>query len=1409
MRARILALGLAALVCSPALSQGPAQGGAEVHLLTDSAIPRYLQRGHDLAKAKQWDRMVDVLQRVVEGDPAVFPDISAEVLQSAVYSEDGKIFFPAREFCIQELSRLPPEGLAAYRRAYDAKARELFRRAEAEPDLRRRLAAYASIYDLYLVSSVGDDALERAADIDLILGRFYEALGLLRRLIEHYPKDTDRDLPMAYARAAYCAARIGDLQLRNTLLSRLASEFPEARVELTGEQVPVTKLAENPRMAVRGVPAGAARDDWPIAGGNPARSAVAADLPPDIAKTPFWSFAISERDARLSAKSGSWKVRRHNREPTEAPSLSAGHFDPVRPYPAVRPVVRDGVVLYKDYAELVARRIGSGALVRLRWQDPGPPESLTDPTYLYGVDDVRPGSQLGGKETQRYELIYRYFDYGGNAVAVEGDQIFLADALHPASELTTVAPAKELWENLLAAYDSETGMTRWAWSLDIYSRAVGAIPALLERWNADFQRHSSPHFYGPGVPASGLLYSLAYEGVGSSGQVSLWAFDAVTGEVRFRTALHFRDEAQKRIPVGDSLSVAGGLVYAQTGSGVIAAVDALPPGRVRWIRRYPRNYQAARGGGRGGGRSTRIQIAQGFAYNDPLVYAGKLIVAPPDGFEVVALDAETGALAWTRRQEELGRPFQIVGAAHGVVVLAGERVVALDVATGKTRWGPRNHGGVMAFGRGFVGETKAYVPATLAPEQRSIIAAFDLESGERTLMTFQVPRLGNLVHAGGRLIAATDDTVMCFTSLERELREAAVDPESRLERARVLLRSDPPRRDEAREEFRRALAMEDAEPSPDPDLTARIREGAIRNLIAIARKRRDLGALDEADTIAAAMASALPGSHAPHPYQAQAALERIRVLAALGRGADALRSLDGFLDTYPASRVLDQEGHVVLAPIAADQVRETLLTSNVAFRKAFETGVRERIRVAVAEGNTSALAGMAKRYGRRHPSEEGYLALARLHEQRKETAQAILALEGFLRDFADNPRRGEVHLRLALLLARSGNRAEARQEYSAGISRLDENQRQALADLLAELEKRVASQGPPAPAPELRIPLARTSLLSDTAAPLRIRGALPEAARGLVFLAAAGEFVAVDGKGKLIWTVPTPGGDAGLPGSDQDPGVAVAAAAVHAARFTRVVGSDLILGGVGGVVRVDAASGELRWSYPKDRAAARKQARAAIAGLEEDLVALRHKGSLRRRTPLPRFLLAGDTVIRVHPAVGIEAIDAATGALRWQNLTVKGPLVGPPETRGQLLAVGWASTGLVQVYDLTGGDQPIATFQAPGAALAAPPVLDSFGRIYIIAGDELRILNAANLSPAFDRPLPTFSPMAMVLATDGRRVVFHDGSSVGDGAKNLHFLDLATGELTHRLGGDLLRDVSIARDGSRIFVFSRTLGREA
>ena len=271
-----------------------------------------------------------LFRSVLEEDPQVFPDLPPDALKSLVYSDDGLLFRPARELCLRKLTVLPDDGIKAYRTAYDRTALKRLEAADAVPELAERLVLYAEVYDRYFISSYGDDALERAADVLLDLGRFYEALHLYRRLANHYPADTDRNMPLVLTKAAYCAARTSDTKTRDGLLSQLVSRFPRARVLVEGEPVPAAQLASHPLLqASEGSIAEVGTDEWPVAGGDRANARVSDDLQREIPRTPLWRKQLRERDARfeldqsyddLGPANTRWTIAARDRAPGATPS---------------------------------------------------------------------------------------------------------------------------------------------------------------------------------------------------------------------------------------------------------------------------------------------------------------------------------------------------------------------------------------------------------------------------------------------------------------------------------------------------------------------------------------------------------------------------------------------------------------------------------------------------------------------------------------------------------------------------------------------------------------------------------------------------------------------------------------------------------------------------------------------------------------------------------------------------------------------------------------------------------------------------------------------------------------------------------------------------------------------------------
>ncbi|HEX5137860.1 MAG TPA: PQQ-binding-like beta-propeller repeat protein [Planctomycetota bacterium] len=1388
------------LVLAPA---GPAAADGEVRLLTDDAIPRYLSRGQELAKAEQWDKVVDVLHRVVIGDPDVFPDMKEEVLASAVYSEDGRTFYPARELCLLELARLPPDGLRAYRDVHDAKARQLMADADATEEVEERLVAYAKVHDSYLPSSVGDDALERTLDLNIALGRFYEALAAGRRLVDVYPKDTDRDVALVLAKSAYCAARIGDDEQLTNLLSRLVSEYAGATVQVEGKAVPVEEIKDHPLFRRRD---GAERDgtDWPVAGGNAARSRTAPDLPEDLPKKPFWSFSLAERDTRLTvckdvAPGDVWMVMRHDRGPSPEPQVATQAREQVVPYPTISPVIYDGLLLYKDGRQIVARRVGSGTFVPLALELSPSPPTLDDPTHLSPLEHIRPGTQEAVKDSRVLEAIYEFLDYGAARLVAADGMIIATDCAGAPNELRGETPAVMNQPNMITVTSFDTGRLVWAWRGDFPSMAVRATA--YDAWQRDYQIHRGAAFLGPGIASGGTIYTIAAEREGDGpGLVALWAMDAATGRVRFRTTLHYEDEITRQLPRGAAIAMAGGTVYAVTQAGVVAAVDALPPGRVKWITRYKRGFEGAQGGRRG---FRGAKVKQNFAFNDPIVAEGKVLVAPADGDELIALDAESGRVAWAiPKLPSLRAASYVLGAKDGLLFLGGDKVFAINIRKGEIAWSKPLR--AFRYGRGFVGERYVHVPTQYQNSLQSEVERFDLRTGTPAEpLVFDVKELGNLVSSDGRLIAANGREIMCFTTYEAEVarvdaalgRPRADRAALLLERGLLALAGTTKRRDQAREDFAKAVE------ATTSDATQLARRYAIENLFAIARERNDLGALDEAEKLVAPLRG-----ERPHPYDAQVALLRAEALGRLSKGQEALAALEQFVDRYGGVRVV-RDGRAVDGGAAGAALRDQLRSENEAFATAFAETVRGRIEAAVQRKDADGLKATLDRYGDEPTAQDARFALADLYEEAGRDADAEAELKDFVTRHPDHPRAPLAYLRIARSYVRQGKADAARRQLFEAVSRLDEAGRREQAALIAEVEAKLGGPGGGPPAPHLRFPLAAAPTAIE-GTPVAVEGGLPE---GLVIFATAAEYTAVDPAGKVRWSVRNPSRTGISPGPASEPATAAVAGEIAAARLAVRQGDDVLIGDVAGLMRINATSGEVLWCYQSKDTMAREEGQAAVDLLRRDLRDASAKGFALRAHPLPEYILVGNVVVRVHPRAGVDGIHARTGDLVWVDGETQGQVaVGPPTALGDFVVVGFSKPGWVRVYQATDGTKVATWRRGNNAALLAAPLVDRLGRIFVATSTategevgQLEVLDIRGGESR--RRFPLATGYAAPLHADGRVLVYHDGSS---GTENVHFVDLDSGKEEVRRGPGLLRSFHVARDGSRIFVLTSNPGLE-
>ncbi len=154
---------------------------------------RYIPRG-------EWSRVVRYYQKQLDRT------------DHGLFSEDGELYLPLSVYCHHRIARLPEAGIVAYRRRVDPEANRLY----AEAKSTTRLEPLRKLLRFYFNSTIGDEALLFAGSLYMELGRFRQALKVMRQIHPklgpghlHYP-NSQLDLNPIQARIAYCLARLGE-----------------------------------------------------------------------------------------------------------------------------------------------------------------------------------------------------------------------------------------------------------------------------------------------------------------------------------------------------------------------------------------------------------------------------------------------------------------------------------------------------------------------------------------------------------------------------------------------------------------------------------------------------------------------------------------------------------------------------------------------------------------------------------------------------------------------------------------------------------------------------------------------------------------------------------------------------------------------------------------------------------------------------------------------------------------------------------------------------------------------------------------------------------------------------------------------------------------------------------------------
>jgi hypothetical protein len=739
---RLLAIGAALLLANGARGQQFMIGAPAEFELTAPQLDKIsgaeqarLEQVRALAADKKWDEAVDALCDVANSDA-----------DRLVAVNDGT-YLPLGAFCQLELSRMPTEGLAAYRKRVDGMAEKWYRDGLAARDP----AQLNHIIDEAFCSTWGDDALlalgeialERAdyagarrawtaispqlrdplgrpewvalAEVDLpkhwsqIVSRWQERA--VPRAWLAYP-DTMIDLADVRARLVLASIREGDLDRAKLELEVFRRLHPQATGRLAGDEGPYVPALERLLKAAVDWPAVPSDDNWTTFARTPTRNGVAPLLVG--VRYPAWQepVKLTPVESRPSFAGPTLVVQRKQIPVRESDRASA-----------YSPLAVDGHVFFNDARQIRTIDLATGK------------PAVTETGVLYQLDAPPEAQQQVRIELGPGGVV----GFAGLANGVARYTMTYADGILYA----------RLGEDSTGR-SQVTGQRREERLVGIDLRREGLLAFEVKPDDGSWS------FDGAPVCDGGRVY-VAMRHSDVKPHVFVACFDAATGRRLWRTSIAAGDSpgsGRGEEITHNLLTLEGDRVFVNTNLGVVAAV-ATDDGRIDWLRRYDRAAGALR------------QPSPLYFDRDPspCVYdRGMLFVAPADAPSVFALDADTGQTLWTT--DQLADAVNLLGVVNANLIATGNRLAAVDTRSGRVKfiWPDSDTAGIRGFGRGVVAGHEVFWPT------RDRIYVFDAVTGQQSRKPIDIAVYttngANLVAADGYLLLAARDKLMALGSLK-------------------------------------------------------------------------------------------------------------------------------------------------------------------------------------------------------------------------------------------------------------------------------------------------------------------------------------------------------------------------------------------------------------------------------------------------------------------------------------------------------------------------------------------------------------------------------------------------------------------------------------------------------------------
>jgi outer membrane protein assembly factor BamB/tetratricopeptide (TPR) repeat protein len=490
---------------------------------------------------------------------------------------------------------------------------------------------------------------------------------------------------------------------------------------------------------------------------------------------------------------------------------------------------------------------------------------------------------------------------------------------------------------------------------------------------------SLPTYEAGGAGQFGRLYVVAMR----TQSYYLLCLEAETGNLVWKAEISQSPPSNLRwmdqhLRIGTPPVVCDGRVFVTTNAGVLAAFDA-ECGQAIWAHQYNSQVSPSRG------QSEMIQSR----VNPLLVARGRLIALPADSPNVLALSLDDGAMLWEKFR---GQEQYLTAIDDDRILLSSPSLRVLRVGDGADAY--RDSSLQTVCGRPAVTTEHILVPVA-EPYDGTVqflsLKNFDDRRVARGL--FETGLLGNLICAGGKLIASNALGLCVFSSYENAYSDLTerLEGESPVRKIEMLLK-------------RAHLSFNAGATRDAPDLVRRALED-------FQQCRVLAGGLEEEDVRGAMEAQIRPWLHRTHvrlgdlaarPAPTETTLEQYqkadvyaetveekahllirlaKYYEAAGRFADAVAAAQALSDSYGAHKVVDLEigaGADQLARIPEGRPRVPASSWSQDPQKgfiqrlirrhgqevyaAFDAQAREALDAAVAGGDGEAIADVNRRW---------------------------------------------------------------------------------------------------------------------------------------------------------------------------------------------------------------------------------------------------------------------------------------------------------------------------------------------------------------------------------------------------------------------------------------------------------------